>query len=104
LDLLNEEYLQPLLCSDFDEGNDVIFQEHDSCDEDFQPSSFPLSHYVTEDVVGKHVPCPKLSPRQIKLLEFKGRLNALRRSLASQSFILPLSNYQSSSRFLFIPS
>jgi hypothetical protein len=36
-------------------------------------------------------------------LEFKGRLNALRKSLISRSFNLPLSNCQSSSRFLFIP-
>ena len=33
-----------------------------------------------------------------------GRINALRRSLTSQSFNLPLSNCQSSSRFLSIPS
>jgi hypothetical protein len=41
---------------------------------------------------------------KICFLEFKGRLNALRRSLTSQSFNLPLSSCQSSSRFLFIPS
>jgi hypothetical protein len=37
-------------------------------------------------------------------IEFKGRLNALRRSLLSQSFNFPLKGCQSSSRFLLVPS
>jgi hypothetical protein len=39
----------------------MIFPEQDFCDEIFQPSSFPSSHYVTEDATGKHIPCPRLS-------------------------------------------
>jgi hypothetical protein len=103
LDLFYEENFQPLLCSSLDEGKDMIFLEKDTCDEAFQPPYFPLSRYVTKDVTGKHVPCPNMFLRKKHFLEFKGRLNALRRSLISQSFNLPLSNYQSSSRFLFIP-
>jgi hypothetical protein len=46
----------------------------------------------------------KFSLGKSLLLEFKGRLNTLRRSLLSQSFIFPLKNFQSSSRFLLVPS
>ena len=55
-------------------------------------------------VVGKHVPCIEFSPKQSLLLESKGRLNTLRRSLLSQSFSIPLRNCQSSSRFLLVLS
>jgi hypothetical protein len=104
LDLLYEENFQPPLCSNFDEGEDMICQEQDFCDEILHPSSFPSFHYAIEDTVGKHVPHPKLSPMQNFFLEFKGRLDALRRNLTPQSFIPPLSNYMSPSRVLFIPS
>jgi hypothetical protein len=82
----------------------MIFPEHDLCEKIFHPSSFPSIHCVTKDATGKHIPCLRLSPRKNFLLEFKGRLNALRRSLISQSVNLPLSSCQSSSKFLFIPS
>jgi hypothetical protein len=104
LDLFYEEDLQPPLCSNFDEDEAMICPEHKFHDESFQPSSFPSSCYTTEDTTGKHVPCPKLSWGKFFSLEFKGRLEALRRTLTSHFFNLPLSNYQSSSIFLFIPS
>jgi hypothetical protein len=40
LDLFYEENFQPPLCYDFDEGNDMIFQERDFLDEGFQPYPF----------------------------------------------------------------
>jgi hypothetical protein len=103
-DLLYEEYCQPPLCSDLDKGEDIVFLKQDTCDKVFQLPSIPLSRYVTKDAVGKHVPCIKFSLRKVFLLEFKGRLNALRRSLLSQSFNYPLRSCQSSSRFLLVPS
>jgi hypothetical protein len=63
LDLLDEEDFQPSLCSNFDEGEDMIFPKQDFCDEIFQPSSFPSSRHVIEDAAGKHIPYPRLSPR-----------------------------------------
>jgi hypothetical protein len=42
----------------------MIFLEKDTCDEAFQPPSFPLSRYVTEDATENHVPCPMLSLRK----------------------------------------
>jgi hypothetical protein len=90
LDLFYEEYYQPLLCSDLDKGEDIAFLNQDTCDEVFQLPSITLSRYVTKDAVGKHVPCPSFSLGQSLLLELKGRLNTLRRSLLSQSFKSPL--------------
>jgi hypothetical protein len=43
LDLFYEEYFQPLVCSNFDEGKDMIGIEHDLCDESFHPSPFSLA-------------------------------------------------------------
>jgi hypothetical protein len=45
LDLLFEENFQPLLCSNFDEGKDMIFPEHDFCDKNFHP--YPFSPYYS---------------------------------------------------------
>jgi hypothetical protein len=104
LDLFYEEDYQPPLCSDLDKGEDVACLKQDTCDKVFHLPSTTLPRYVTKDVVGKHVPCPKFSLGKSLLLEFKGRLNTLRRSLLSQSFIFPLRNCQSSSRFLLVPS
>jgi hypothetical protein len=104
LDLFSEEDCQPPLCSDFDKGEDVVFLKQDTCDKVFQLPSIALPHYVTKDATGKHVPCLKFSPGKSLLLEFKGRLNALRRSLLSRSFNLPLRSFQSSFRFLLVPS
>ena len=104
LDLFHEEDYQPPLCSDIDKGEDISCSEKDPCDEVFQLPSTTLSRNVTKGVVGKHVLCFKFSLRQSLLLEFKGRLNTSRRSLLSQSSILPLKNCQSSPRFLLVPS
>jgi hypothetical protein len=104
LDLFYEDHFQPPLFSNFDEGAVMICPKRDFCDETFQPPPFPSSRCVTKDAVGKHVPCPKLSPRKTNSLEFKGRLDVLRRNLTSHILGLPLSNYQASSKFLFIPS
>jgi hypothetical protein len=104
LDLFYEEEFQLSIFSNLDEDEVMIFPEQDSLDETFQALYFPLSLYVTEDADKKHAPCPKLSLRKKIFLEFKGRLDALRINLMSHSFSLPSSNYQSSSRFLFISS
>jgi hypothetical protein len=93
LDLFYEEDFQPPMCSNFDEGEVMICMEQDFCDEIFQYSSFPSSLYATKYAYGKK-----------KFLEFKGRLDALRRNLTSHFFSLLSSDYQSSSRFFFIPS
>jgi len=58
LDLFYEEYFEPLLCSNFNEGKDMIGLKQDSCDEVSQPPSLPLSQYVPKDVSEKHVPSP----------------------------------------------
>jgi hypothetical protein len=104
LDLFYEENFESPLCSNFHEGKDMIGPEQDFCDKVFQPPSFPLSRYITEDVAWKHVPCPKLFLSQDFFLEFKGRLNSLRRSFIYQSFNFPRRSCHSSSSFLFIPS
>jgi hypothetical protein len=104
LDLFYEENYQPPLCSNLDKGEDISCPKKGTCDKVFQLPSTTLPRYVTKGVVGKHVPCLEFSPGQSLLLEFKGRLNTLRRSLLSQSFNLPLRNCQSSSRFLLVPS
>jgi hypothetical protein len=104
LDLFYEQDYQPPLCSDINKGEDISFPKKDPCDKVFHLPSTTLPRYVTKGVVGKHVLCIKFSPRQSLLLEFKGRLNTLRRNLLSQSFNLPLINFQSSSRFLLVPS
>jgi hypothetical protein len=104
LDLFYEEYYQPPLCSNLDKGEDIACPKQDTCDKVFHLPSITLPRYVTKGVVGKHVPCLEFSPGKSLLLEFKGRLNTLRRSLLSQSFNLPLRNCQSSSRFLLVPS
>jgi hypothetical protein len=44
LDLFYEEDFQPLLCSNFDEGKDMIGLEQDFCDESFHP--FPFSPFI----------------------------------------------------------
>jgi hypothetical protein len=83
----------------------MVCPMQDACDEVFQPPSFiPSSHYVTKDAAGRHASCLKFSPGQSLFLEFKGRLNALRKSFISQSFNFPLISCQSSSRFLLVPS
>jgi hypothetical protein len=51
LDLFYEEYFQPPLCSNFDEGEAMIFLEKDFCDESFHPSPFSPC-YSTIDMVG----------------------------------------------------
>jgi hypothetical protein len=104
LDLFYEEDYQPSLCSNFDKGEDVACLKQDTCDKVVQLPSTTLPRYVTKGVVGKHVPCLEFSPGQSLLLESKGRLNTLRRSLLSQSFNIPLRNCQSSSRFLLVLS
>jgi hypothetical protein len=63
-DLFYEEDLQPPLCSNLDEDEAMICLGHKFHDEIFQPSSCPSSCYTTEDTAGKHVLCPKLSPRK----------------------------------------
>jgi len=78
LDLLYEEDLQPPLCFDSDESNDMVFARHELHDENFHPSFIPSSHYVTKYTARKHGPCPKFSLGKSFLLEFKGRLNFLR--------------------------
>jgi hypothetical protein len=78
--------------------------EEGTCDKVFQPPSITLPRYVTKGAVGKHVPCLEFSPGKSLLLEFKGRLNTLRRSLLFQSFSFPLEDCRSSSRFLLVPS
>jgi hypothetical protein len=79
LDLFYEENFQPPLCSNFDEGEHMVHLEQDTCDKVFQPTCFPLSHYVTKDLAGKCVPCPMWFAGKSFLLEYKGRLNFLRR-------------------------
>ena len=85
-DLFYEENYQPPLCSHLDKSEDVAYLKQDTCDKIFQPPLITLPHYVTKGVVGKHVPCLEFPPRQSLLLEFKGRLNTLRRSVLFQSF------------------
>jgi hypothetical protein len=104
LDLFHEEDYQPPLCSDLDKGEDIACLKQGTCDKVFQPPSITLPRYVTKGAVGKHVPCLKFSPGKSLLLEFKGRLNALRRNLLSQYSNLPLRSCRSSSRFLLVPS
>ena len=104
LDLFYEEYYQLPLCSNFDKGENVTCLKQDTCDKVVQPPSTTLPHYVTKGVVGKHVPCLEFSLEQSLILESKGRLNTLSKILLSQSFILPLRNCQSSSRFLLVLS
>jgi hypothetical protein len=62
-----------------------------------------LPHYVAKDVVWEHVSCFKFPLGKKFMLEFKGRLNALR-SLLSQSFSFPLRSCQFPSKFVLIPS
>jgi hypothetical protein len=104
LDLFYEEDYQPPLCSIFDKDEDIACLKQDTCDKVVQLPSTTLPRYVTKGGVGKHVPCLDFSPGQSLLLESKGRLNTLRRSLLSQSFSIPLRNCQSSSRFLLVLS
>ena len=104
LDLFHEEDYQPPLCLDIDKGGDIACPEKDPYDNVFQLPLTILSRCVTKDVVGKHALCLKFSLRNSLLLEFKSRLNTSRRSLLSQSSILPLKNCQSSPRFLLVPS
>jgi hypothetical protein len=104
LDLFYEEYYQPPLYSDLDRDEDIACLEQGTYGKVFQPPSITLPRCVTKDVVGKHVPCLEFSLGQSLLLEFKGRLNTLRRSLLSRSFSLPLRNFQSPSRFLLVHS
>ena len=94
--LFYEKYYQPSLYSNFDKGEDVACLKQGTCDKASQLPSTTLPRYVTKGVVVKHVPCPKFSLGQSLPLEFKGRLNTLRRSLLSQSFSFPLKNCQSS--------
>jgi hypothetical protein len=104
LDLFYEEYYQPPMCLYLDKGEDVACFKQGTCNKIFQIPSTTLPHYATKGVVGEHVPCLEFSPRKILLLEFKGRLNALRRSLLSRSFNLPLRSCNSSFGFLLVTS
>jgi hypothetical protein len=104
LDLFYEEYYQPPLCSYLKKGEDISFLKQNTCDKVVQCPPITLPRYVTKDTVEEHVYCTKFSLRWSLLLEFKGRLNALRRSLLSQLFNSPLISFQSSSRFLLVPS
>jgi hypothetical protein len=104
LNLFHEEDYQPPLCSNIDKGEDIACPKKDPCDKVFHLPLTTLSRYVTKGVFGKHVLCLKFSLGKILLLEFKGRLNTLRRSLLFQSFNFPLENFRSSSRFLLVPS
>jgi hypothetical protein len=104
LDLFYEEDYQPPLCSDLDRGEDIACPKQSTWDKVLQPPSITLPRYIIKGVVGKHVPCFEFYPGQSLLLESKGRLNTLKRSLLSQSFSLPLRNCQSSSRFLLVLS
>jgi hypothetical protein len=90
LDLFHKEYYQPLLCSNIDKGEDIAFLKQGTCDKLFQPPSITLPSYVIKGAFGKHVPCLKFSPGKILLLEFKDRLNALRRKFVYQYSNLPL--------------
>jgi hypothetical protein len=83
LDLFSEEDYQPSLCSNSNKSEDIACLKQDTCDKVFQPPSTTLPCYVTKGVVGKHVPCIEFSLEQSLLLESKGRLNTLRRSLLS---------------------
>jgi hypothetical protein len=83
LDLFYEEDYQPLFCSDLDRGEDIACPKQGTCDKVLQPPSITLPRYVIKGVVGKHAPCLEFYPGQSLLLEFKGRLNALKRSLLS---------------------
>jgi hypothetical protein len=91
--LFYEENYQPLLCSDLDKSEEISYLKQDTCDKIFQPPSNTLPFYVTKGVVGKHVPCLEFSLGQRILLEFKDRLNTLRRNLLFQSFIFPLEDF-----------
>jgi hypothetical protein len=102
-DLLYVEYYQPPLCSDLDRGEDIACPTHGTCDEFIQPP-FTLPRCVTKGVVGKTVPCIEFSPGQSLLLEFKGKLNTLRRSLLCHSSNFPLEIFQSFSIFLLVLS
>jgi hypothetical protein len=104
VDLFYEEYYQPPLCSDLDKGEDNAFPKQGTCDKVFQLPSTTLPRYITKGLVGKHVPCLEFSLGKSLLLEFKGRLNTLRRSLLYHSFSFPLEIFQSSSRFLLVLS
>jgi hypothetical protein len=92
------------LCSYIDKGEDISCLKQGVCGKVFQLPSATLPCYVTKVVVGKHVPCLEFSPGKILLLEFKVILNTLRISLLYQYFKFPLKNFQSSSRFLLVPS
>jgi hypothetical protein len=67
-DIFYEEDFQPLLCSVFYKGEDMVCLKKDTCDEVFYPPSFLLSHHVTKDAFGKHVPWLNFSPGKIFFL------------------------------------
>jgi hypothetical protein len=102
LDLFYEEYYQPPLYSDIDRGEDIACPNHGTCDNIIHPPLIALPSCVTKGVVGKHVPCVEFSPRQSLPLEFKDRLNTLRRSLLYHSFDFPLEICPSFSSFLLV--
>jgi hypothetical protein len=83
LDLFYEEYYQPPLCLDLDKSKDATCLKQDTYEKVLQLPSITLPRYDTKDAITKHVPCPKFSLGRGLLLEFKGRLNTLRRSLLS---------------------
>jgi hypothetical protein len=103
-DLFYEENYQPSLCSDLNKSEEVACLKQDTCDKIFHLPLITLPRYVTEGMVWKHVPYPKSFVGQSLLLEFRGRLSTLRRSLLSQSSSFPLRKCQSSSSFLLVPS
>ena len=83
LDLFHEEYYQPPLCSDLDRSEEITCLKQDTCDKIFHLPLITLPRYVTKGMVWKHVPCPKSFVGQSFLLEFRGKLSTLRRSLLS---------------------
>jgi hypothetical protein len=52
LDLFYEENFQPLLCSNFDKREDMVFLEQDFCDKNFQPPPLSTCHFTTDMVGG----------------------------------------------------
>jgi hypothetical protein len=103
LDLSYEASYQPTLCLDVDKNEEVTSLKQDTCDRIFHPPLITLPRYVTRGVVWKHVPYLESPVRQNLILDFRGKLSALRRSPLSQFFNLPFRKGHSSFQFLLIP-
>ena len=52
LDLFFEDNFQPPLCSNFDEGEEMVFLKQDFCDKNFQPPLLSSFHSTTYMVGG----------------------------------------------------